>query len=75
MYFCFECFDCLYKNVMGTSAYRILMNEGGHFSLNVDVSFDLQVVSLSREWVEFSLGEAEAAVHYFFFRIDTLKGS
>lgn len=60
---------------MDTNAYRILMSEVGHFSLNVDVIFDLQVISLSKEWVDFSLGEAEMAVHYFFFRIDTQKGS
>lgn len=75
MYSAFECFDCLSKNVMGTSAYRILMSKVGHFSLNIDVIFDLHVVSLSREWIDFSLGEAEMAVNYFFFRIDTQKGS
>ena len=36
---------------------------------------DLHVVSLSKEWAEFSLGGAEKAVNYFFFRIVTQKGS
>lgn len=74
MYSAFECFG-LYKNVRGTSAHRILMNKVHHFSLKIGAIFDLHVVSLSREWMDFSLGEAEMAVYYFFFKIDTQKGS
>ena len=36
---------------------------------------DLHVVSLSKEWPNFSLGGAERAVNDFFFRILTQKGS
>ena len=35
---------------------------------------DLCAVSLSKEWTDFSLGGAERAVYYFFFRISTQKG-
>lgn len=37
---------------------------------------DLNVVSLSKEWPNFSVGGAERAVNdFFFFRILTQKGS